>query len=263
MSDFTANLSLILLQLKPHKMERIAEDIGIERSVLSKLKNGSRNPSAVHLRLIANHPAIHDPNQLLLPHEEFKGVLEKGQPSLHSPIHGLRVVAANLSACKKVEDTYVGQYVLYTPSKRDGLCVASLLEVGPTTSNGLSINIVNPYTGHDGKYLAFEYRGFMVPIAEYLYIFAEQKSADYEVLSIILHAAPVKPANTLEGIQNGVGVIQNRKYIAAVNAIAARVRTPIDNWRAALDTRLGYLKIPSLPELIQKKMIAQTLLILQ
>jgi len=262
MSEFSKNLTHLIQQLKPRKMEQIAEEIGIGRSTLSRLKTGAREPSSDHLRVIANYFGIADENHLLLPNNEFKQARREGPPTTDSPVHGLRIIASNLAACKKAEEIYEGQYVLYTPSTRPGKVVASLLEIGRTTSNGLSIGLVNPYNGHDGKdYLAFEYRGFMVPIAEYIYIFAEQLAGNYEVLTLTLHSVPVRPAIILEGILNGVGVIKNRKCIAAVPAVAYRLRKRIEHWRGALGSQLGYLEIAGLPEVIRQKLIDKTLVI--
>ncbi len=166
MSDFAQNLTHLILRWRPRKMEQIAEEIGIDRSTLSRLKTGAREPSADHLSLIANYAGLSEPEQLHLPHEDFKDVLRKGKATANSPLHGLRIISANLGECKKAEEVYSGQYVLYTPSTRPGKVVASLLEIGTTTSNGIAVHLVNPYNGHEGEYLAFEYRGFMVPIAE-------------------------------------------------------------------------------------------------
>ncbi|MBS0235540.1 MAG: helix-turn-helix transcriptional regulator [Proteobacteria bacterium] len=261
MSDFAKNLTELIQRLKPRKMEQIAEEIGIDRSTLSRLKNGIRAPSTDHLEAIANYTGLPERDRLLLPHAVFKKMLDQGAPTADSPIHGLRVVARNLAGCKEAEKVYAGQYVLYTPSTRPGKVVASLLEIGQTTSNGLSVNLINPYNGHEGEYLAFEYRGFMVPVAEYLYIFAEQLTGGYEVLSLIFHSAPVAPAQMLEGVQSGVGVIKNEKFIAAVPVVGYRLRNRISRWRDALGSQLGYLEIAGLPEVIRQKFIGKELII--
>lgn len=263
MDDFAKNLEFLIGQLRPRKMEEIAAEIGIGRSTLSRLKTGNRPPTAQHLALIANYAGLADPEQLNLPHADFKAARREGHTAPDSPLYGLRIVAANLGACKAAEEIYRGQYVVFTPSTRPGKVVASLLEIGTTTSNGISVSLINPYNGHESEFLAFEYRGFMVPVAEYVYIFAEQLSGNYEVLSMIFHAVPVKPAMILEGIQNGVGVIKNRKFIAAVCAVATRVKTPIVHWRDALGTKLGYLEISSLPEVVRLKLVNKELVILR
>lgn len=263
MSDFAQNLAHLILRWRPRKMEQIAEEIGIDRSTLSRLKTGAREASAEHLTLIANYAGLSEPELLHLPHEAFKEVLREGKAATNSPVHGLRIISANLGECKNTEDVYAGQYVLYTRSTRPGKVVASLLEIGSTTSNGISVSLINPYNGHDGEYLAFEYRGFMVPVAEYVYVFAEQLTGNYEVLSLIFHAVPVKPAIILEGIQSGVGVLKNRKFIASVCVVGERVRKPIAHWRDALGTRLGYLELASLPEVVRLKLDNNALLILR
>lgn len=263
MGDFAQNLSLLIRRLRPRTMEHIAHEMGIGRTTLSRLKAGSREPSDEHLALIASFAGLADAQQLRLPHEAFKQALEQGKVATDSPLYGLRIVAANLAACKRIEPKYSGQYVLYTPTTREGKVVASLLEIGTTTSNGISVSLINPHNSHEDQYEAFEYRGFMVPISEYLYVFAEQLHGDYEVLTLIFHAVPVKTATMLEGVQNGVGVIKNRKWIGAVCAVAYRLRSPIANWRDALGSTLGYVGLDQVPRVVLQQLVNKQLVILR
>lgn len=261
MTDFIQNLEAVIARSGIDSVKGFAREVGLARTCISRLRSGTRGPTASQLRAIAQFVGMITPEDLLKPHEEFLNVLDSGNPPSGSPLHSLRPLSKSLTRCRSLAPDYAGQYVLYAPSSRENTVVASLLELGVVDQAGIQTSIINPYNGHDGDYLAFEYTGFMVPVSDYIYVFAEQKTENYEVTSLIFHAPPVKPARMLEGIWSGIGVKSNRKFVSASPVVALRLAKPIENWRGALGEQLGYLSSGKIPRVVSKKLQNKGILI--
>ena len=253
-SDFSKNLEELMIRSDLGSVKIFANKLGLGRTVISRLKSGAREPTLAQLRAIAEFAGFLSPDDLMRPHDEFLEILTKGHGPSGSPLHSLAVLQRNVPRCAELLGDYKGQYILYAPSSRENTVVASLFEITGVSQHGMTVRLVNPYNGHDGDYQAFEYAGFMVPASEYLYVFAEQIAEDYEVITLIFHAPPVRPVRVLEGVWSGIGVKRNRKFISASPAVAVWAQRPIENWREELGERLGYLPIGKAGELVRQKM---------
>jgi hypothetical protein len=261
-SDFRKNLEELIVRSDVRSVKVFAGKLGLGRTVISRLRSGAREPTPPQLRAIAEFAGFLSADDLLRPHNEFLEILTKGHGPNGSPLHTLAVLQRNVPRCAELLADYKGQYILYAPSSRENTVVASLFEITGVSQHGMTVRLVNPYNGHDGDYLAFEYAGFMVPASEYLYVFAEQVTENYEVTTLIFHAPPLRPVRVLEGIWSGIGVKRNRKFISASPAVAIWAQKPIADWREELGGRLGYLPIGRAGELVRQKMKRNGILVL-
>jgi hypothetical protein len=83
------------------------------------------------------------------------------------------------------------------------------------TNRALHATLTNPHKDSSESLSAFEYEGYAYPVREYIYFVLEQKNADYEILSVVLHEARAPTVNVLKGMISGIGVEKEVSYIAA------------------------------------------------
>jgi hypothetical protein len=165
-----------------------------------------------------------------------------------------RTTKQSIQRCEEIVTRYGGQYLIYYPQTDDGSVIASLLSIGRATKEGIEVGLINPHRDSIGKVTAYEYTGYMYPVREFFYFYFEQRSADYEILSLIIHESRTPPVNVLKGIISGVGVLDELSFIAARPIVAVRRQRNIDNWQAALGTELGYIPAGKVPEIARKQL---------
>lgn len=252
MNNFQKNLNYAFDNSGLETKNLFATEVDLHRSTMSRLMNGSRVPNRRHLNKIANGLGI-EPQDLLLDHKKFANMYSQKMNLKQTGLYILKSMSVNFAKCKDCFGTYQGQYIIYTSTK-DTYVIASILELIRVTKNGIEFKMINPYLGLDKEYSAFYYRGYMLPIDDFLYFFGEQESKEYEVLTMIFNTSPLDKAQILEGIWTGIGVKKDRKFIASVPAIAVRQKR---NHSFALKNLvntniIGHIEINSLPEMIKR-----------
>ena len=146
--------------------------IGLPRHAVNKIKNGVRAPTKEQALLIARHFGI-DVEDLSVGHVQFRKIIDLKLPNKSHMAYFLRTISANLPRCKEIYQCYSGQFIVYTNRSKDDLVVASLLNIKRLTKSGIEFEMINPYQ-EGGRYDAYVYRGYMVPVGEFLYFVGEQ-----------------------------------------------------------------------------------------
>jgi hypothetical protein len=250
-SRFSENLSY-LYQLRGFaSAEVFGKVVGIDRSGVSRLLSGARAPTANQKMRIARYFELRAVD-FDLTKDEFLEVAENVVTKSNLVFLAFRTIRQNLPRFEDVAHRYEGQYLVYYPQSRDGSVIASLLSIGKSTKEGIAVRLINPHRDSSGTVTAYEYAGYMYPIREFLYFYFEQKPADYEILSIILHESRAPQVNVLRGMISGVGVLDDLSFIAARPIVVQRRRRNIENWESALGNELGYIPSGRVPEIARK-----------
>ena len=258
MTDFCKNLEWLRSRSGLSKAA-FAEELKIDRTSLSRLFSGKRPPTQFQLEKLAKYGGF-DADDLLLPHTEF--LLRNKATSSNLVLLAFRTIRGNLSRQREIFDVYRGQYAVYYRGKKivkeERRVVGSLLDIDRRTEDTIQFRFINPYLLANGEWSAYEYSGFLFPVGETLYLLGEQKSQQYEILSMLIQMSPAPKVNILRGLMTGVGVEKvggvDRGHIAARSIVVSRRRRPLENWRSALMTELGYFPESKLSEVVQREL---------
>lgn len=252
MTNFKKNLAYLMLASGCKTDGEFARDVGLQRYEINKIKNGVREPTEKQKLLIANRYGI-DIADMDVSDVKFKRIIDLKFPHKSHMAYFLKTIEINLPRCKEVFYRYQGQFIVYTNRSKEGTVVASLLNIKRLTKNGIEFEMINPYKEGD-LYDAYIYRGFMMPVGEFLYFVCEQNEQTYEVLTMMFHAVGTPEPRLLRGAWLGVGVKDGMKAIASVSAVASRQLRPIEDWREAIPKKLGHVKVGSLDQIIQTQL---------
>ena len=238
MSNFCTNINY-LLELNNLKQEPLAIALGWSRPVLAKLVSGQRLPAVHQLIKIANHFSI-DPADFELDPSAFKDRVAGQASSL--PLRKFRSIGKNSAQWLSHLERYGGQYFVYYRQNKKGVILSSLLSFDGVTPDGMRAAVINPHEDQTGTLTAYEYDGYAYPVGASIYCMFEQKHADYEILSIVLHEARTPSVSVLRGMISGIGVASDGAgYIAARPLVAVKNTKTSVKWRNALGRELGYL----------------------
>jgi transcriptional regulator with XRE-family HTH domain len=245
LSNFCKNVRY-LTKLHRLKQEDLAEQLGWHRTVLAKLMSGERDPNVQQTSTLTTFFRI-DTAAFELDHEVFRARFSESAAFSNLPLLTFRTLRENTGRWQSTFEKYRGQYVLYYLHNLDTV-IGSLLELDRVTPDGLHATLINPHKDSSGNNSAYEYAGYVYPVREYLYFLFEQKTNDYEILSIVLHEARTPSVNVLKGMISGIGVVNEVSYIAARPLVALRRQRRIDSWTDAVGKELGYRPRASIPE---------------
>jgi len=245
------NINTIMKKSGAGTQEEFARQCGFSQSGLSKILASTRNPTDDVLRKIAFVGGV-DVSDLQLNPEDFHDIINNITISSNLCMISLRTIKDNLYRCREVFKDYEGQYILYNSSSENKIFVASLLSLNRVTKEGIEFTLINPYKGVDGRYQTFKYKGFAFPVNKYLYLFAEQEDQDYEILTIILSLSSAPKVNILEGAQTGIGVLNDRAYVASTYCCCVKQNNIIKDINKELPGKLGYLKEEKISEMVKK-----------
>ncbi|MGY3451928.1 helix-turn-helix domain-containing protein [Bradyrhizobium sp. USDA 4353] len=245
LTNFCKNLRYIA-RLHRLKQEELAAELGWNRAVLAKLMSGERDPNVQQAITLASFFRI-DGATLELDHEAFRARFGGSTASSNLPLLTFRTLRENNGRWQTSFEKYRGQYVLYYMHNADTV-IGSLLEIDRLTTDGLHVTLINPHRDSSGNISAYEYHGYFYPVREYMYFLLEQKTNDYEILSIVLHEARTPSVNVLKGMISGIGVVDEVSYIAARPLVALKRQRRIENWRDAIGKELGYGSPAGIPE---------------
>lgn len=245
----------------------IAHKLGISPSFVSKLVGGKANPSPILLERVAISFGLRV-DDLLLPNTKLRLLVLGSDRRVrqHTFFDQGRAPLVRFDCITKHEHLWEGcfrrhrgQYILYNLlSDQPELAAASLMDIEMLTERGIQISIMNPSRSEDGHWFAYKYVGLLYPIAEFLYIFAEQLESDYELLSVIVKAAPEPVPDILEGVITGIGVRTGNKKIAQQKLVMKYQKRRVRDWHALVGSRLGILEKSTLPRYVLERLIEQT-----
>ena len=253
MSNFSENLSHLYRVHGFANQAELGREVEIERSVVSKLLTGARDPTSSQRLRIAKYFKLQQSN-FDLPPDAFLGAVENVVAKSDLVFLSFRTTKQSIQRCEEVVARYKGQYLIYYPQTDDGSVIASLLSVGRATKEGIEVDLINPHRDLNGKVTAYQYAGYMYPVREFFYFYFEQNSADYEILALIIHESRTPQVNVLKGMISGVGVLDEASFIAARPIVALRRQRKMDNWQTALGTELGYIPAGKVPEIARKQL---------
>ena len=240
---------------------KLAQATQIDRTVISKILSGKRQATPAQLLTLAKHFDILDPDDLKSSHETFIEKYRAADSNLL--LRSFRAVRSHLPRLQSIYESYRGQYGVYyaRASGKEGerLVVASLLDIHRLTREAIEFRFINPYKLPTGEWSIYDYSGFLFPVGETLYLLAEQKDNDYEVLSILIQTSHGPQVSLLKGLMSGVGVkIEEggieRHWIAARPVVLAKRRTRLESWRPAISRELGFLQETKLPEFVRRQL---------
>ena len=257
MTNFTKNFGYLYHQSTCETDDEFGRKIGLSRWTVNKLLRGNREPTTRNLKNIAENCGV-DPNDLYLGHKTFRKLYLSKSINSGYMVHALRTVKSNLHRCRDIFLKYSGQYIVYTNRPEKGIVGASLLDILRVTKNGIEFTMINPYR-EGSEHTAFEYKGYMMPIDEFLYFIGEQKENSYEILTMIFHLSGAPTSGLLLGLWSGIGVRDGMKSIASVPAVAVRRKKRIEDWRSVLNVDLGSIKAKTLPEMVQRRLNADVI----
>jgi transcriptional regulator with XRE-family HTH domain len=227
--------------------------VGINRPAVSRLLTGARPPTPDQQLRIARYFKL-QPSDLDLAPEDFLRRFESLTTESNLVFLAFRTTKQNIPRCEEISARYKGDYLIYYPQTEDGTVIASLLSIGRATKEGIEVSLINPHRDSEGAVTAYEYVGYMYPVREFFYFYFEQKIADYEILSLVIHESRTPQVNVLKGIISGVGVLEELSLIAARPIIVLRRRQELKNWQAALGTELGYIEAGRVPEIARRQL---------
>ena len=257
---FSENLNELFVVSQFQTREIFAHKLELDRSTFSRLINGKRRPSPQHLQKIAEYAGV-SREDLFLPLHDFRELIQFGSMKSDILLHSLRTTKQHLQICKSKIKTYEGQYVIYNQKDTDGYVNASLLDIEKVTKEGVTFRLVNPYIGEHGIPSCFLYRGYMLFVSEFLYFVGEQEDRNYEILTMIFHGTPLARAQILQGLWSGIGVKDDRRYVASVPAVALRRQNRIEDWQAAINIDLGHIKEETVPAVARKRLTTSTVVV--
>ncbi|MBI2740783.1 MAG: helix-turn-helix transcriptional regulator [Rhodospirillales bacterium] len=249
-SFFGENLSHLYRVNGFSSQSALGSALGIERSVLSKLMNGTRAPTSPQRVRIAQYFKVQQSDLDLPPRAFAEGVVQRSGLVFLA----LRSVRQNMRRCQEVAERYQGQYVVYYPQADAGTIIASLLSVGRVTHEGIDVSLLNPHRDSNDKVTAYKYTGYMYPVREFFYFYFEQPEAEYEILSLIIHESRTPQVSVLKGMLSGVGILEESSFIAARPVVAVRRQREIADWEKALGTELGYVPSGRVPEMVRRQL---------
>jgi transcriptional regulator with XRE-family HTH domain len=252
LTTFSKNLRYIA-KLHRLKQEDLANELGWHRTVITKLMSSERPPNEQQMSALASFFRI-EGAALEQEHQAFRVRFGGGGVVSNLSLLTFRTLRENTSRWQTTFEKYRGQYLLYYLHEPDTV-IGSLLEIDRLTTDGLHVTLINPHRDSSGNTSsAYEYAGYAYPVREYLYFLLEQKTNDYEILSIILHEARTPSVNLLKGMISGIGVVDEVSYIASRPLVALKRQRPIGNWRDAAGKELGYRPRASIPEAAQRQL---------
>lgn len=250
-----------LASLHRLKQVALAKELGWDRTVLAKFMSGQRKPSIsqkVALATVLRTQVA----ELELDHATFRARLEGDRTRSDMPLLTFRTTIESARRWQHTFEKYRGQYLIYYKHVVDGIVIASLLTIDRLTNDGLYATLTNPHKDSSGSTTAFEYAGYAYPVREYIYFLLEQKNANYEILSVILHEARTPTINVLRGLLSGIGVDKEVSYIAARPLVALRLQRRIDDWRAAVGKELGYLPLSGIRQIARQHLSDEKITVL-
>jgi transcriptional regulator with XRE-family HTH domain len=239
---------------------KLAEATHIDRTVISKILSGKRPPTSTQLLTLAKHFDVLDPDELKFSHDTFVETYKAADSNLL--LRSFRAVRSHLPRLQSIYESYRGQYGVYysRASGKDDerLVVASLLDVHRLTREAIEFRFINPHKLPTGEWSIYDYSGFLFPIGETLFLLAEQKDNDYEVLTILIQMSHGPQVRLLKGLMSGVGVKTEegaeRHWIAARPVVLHKRRTRIESWRSSISQELGFLQETKLPEFVRRQL---------
>lgn len=250
MDSFPRNLVFLMERRPDDTVGSLAAKIGMDRSVLTRLRSGQRKPNAKHLVAIAKYFGL-SPEDFSLPHEAFVALCDGKVPDEQNFFHSFRPISNSLERLDEVFETYQGQFIVYTKCGNEKECIASLLEFGRKTRTGIETSLINPYREAHSSGGAYIYSGQMFPVGSYLYCFLQQTEKDYEILMVVLRQSDAPKPVSLKGVWTGIGVQAGSSFVASVPALAIRQDRRISSWQREIGGKLGYLSQGKIPAIAQ------------
>lgn len=226
---------------------QLADEIGVSGSTMSRLLRGETLATMSALESFAKFCGI-DIKDTQLGFDHFLKILQYGEKNSLFMLHSLSTVKENISQCRKIEKNYTGQYLVFYKSLES--VVVSLMSIGKTTKNGISVKIINPHRGSDGIFREFVYTGYMLPVGEFLYFACEQINMRYELLTMILHSSPTDEPTFLRGILSGIGVRDATKSVASISVYLQKQTRPLN--KLQLSKKIKYSNLGETPAAVQK-----------
>jgi transcriptional regulator with XRE-family HTH domain len=244
------------------KDKALAEALKIDRSTVSRLRRSATLPSRERIEALSAHFGV-SPSVWALTREEFVAAFDRaGAAHMRPPAAAgvsvsMRAIEAHRHLWRQCQKIHQGQYIAYwKASGQAGFYVASLLEIGAIGPGGIGFSLINPYIRTDVEHdeiRCWHYEGSLYPVADYLYVFGEQKEGSYELFSMILTASPIAPPDLLRGCLSGIYVRDGARQIAVnIAVVLAYARRPVTDWRRDMGERLGKLPAARVPERIRR-----------
>ncbi len=175
------------------KQKNLAAKLDVHSSTVSRLLNGETTISVVQLERLSHLTGI--------PVEQFKLDPVKFASYAHSRVYGIMgnmpfdgtqrsvhmaVTEQHRSFWPMFYEKHCGDYVLYNRLvKAEKPIVASFFQIKDLTSDGISFRIANPVNRPEQKTESYQYEGILYPASDFVYCFAEQVAAPYEIISMV------------------------------------------------------------------------------
>jgi len=250
MSGFPQNFEYLCRQFELGDQKQIAKTFGLARETISRLRSGIRNPTEQHLQVFSRLFRI-SPNALLLDHDKFLDTIDIRRRNPGPSMASIRTISLNSNRFEDVFKKYEGSYKVYHLQLDKSKVVVSLLNVKYLADEGIIVEYINPHVDVAGHQSNYEYRGYLYPLAGFMYVVCEQFQSEYEILTMLLHDNPDPKPRVLKGLVTGIGVIEGSNYIAARPIILARQRNKLKNEHETLDGNIGHLPIGEIPQYIR------------
>jgi hypothetical protein len=254
MTNFSKNFKF-LFQKKGYSSQGVlSSELKIDRSILSKLLNGVRNPTPQQRICVAKHFDL-NPSDFDREPAEFADMWTEYAHNTDLVFASFRTAKKNKIRHKDVFERYQGEYIVYYSGPPDvDTVLASLLQIKAISRDGIVVNFINPYRDLVDNISVYEYAGYMFPVSAFLYFYLEQNSSDYELLSLIVHESRSPKIGILKGMIAGVGVSKETSRIAARSVVVLRRQRQLDNWRKAIGRELGFMSRGKVPEIVRKNL---------
>lgn len=237
---------------------QFAKVVGIERTVFSNLKNNNRPIRSQHIQKICNYLSCSIEELEKVTNEELKGLFEKKQKKSQLSDSNFLFTNANKSddQLKKI----IGQYELYHFSENSDCFIVSLFEI-KKESGDLIVKIFNPYLDeYDQRVKYYQYSGKIFYNTGFFHIYLEEVERKFSIAKISL-ADPNTPQLTiLRGVWHGIGVLDNKNFVAAVEIILLRCSTRYDTDRISGNV-FGYKQVSECPQVINRMHRKQSVII--
>lgn len=250
-SHFSENLELLFEQSALPTWTAFAEEVGISRATVSKLRNGRKLPARQHLKRLAQYSGLSSA-ELLADSAEFRLALGKVQPTETTGLQHLERLARQSESIDTIRKAYVGEFNLYTQRNSQDQTFGSHLSIHFAKHLYPEFELLNPFPLGTGRHRTFTYRGVAVFAFDTLYLIGSEANGEAGVMLLSFVKTPMSRALFLQGILSGIGIYQKREHrqLCSVPVVAVRRSRPLHDWRSELGKTLGLVDIATLPEMI-------------